>query len=86
MKHRITAKTIGLLFLSALFVINSSARAQDPASSPSPSPSPEVATQPATPAAAAAAPCTTLPAAVTFDSYGCFIFEVGIEESREENI
>ena len=55
MKHRITAKTIGLLFLSALFVVNSSVRAQDPA--PSPTPSPEVvATQPATPPAAAAAP------------------------------
>jgi hypothetical protein len=25
-------------------------------------------------------------AAVTFDSYGCFILEVGIEESREEKI
>jgi porin len=57
MKRRIRAKTIGLLFLSALFVINSNVRAQDPASSPSPSPSPEVvATKPATPPTAAAAP------------------------------
>jgi hypothetical protein len=84
MKHRIRAKTIGLLFLSALFAINSNVSAQDPTS---PTPSPEVvATQPATPPAAAAAPCTTLPATVTFDSYSCFIFAVGIEESREENI
>jgi len=54
MKRRIRAKTIGLLFLSALFVINSSVRAQDP--TPTPTPSPEVATQPTTPPAAAAAP------------------------------
>ena len=51
MKHRIRAKTIGLLFLSAPFVINSSVRAQDP----TPTPSPEVvATQPATPPAESA--------------------------------
>jgi len=57
MKHRIRTETMGLLFLSALFVINSSVRAQDPASSPSPSPSPEVAnTQRATTPAAAPAP------------------------------
>ena len=57
MKHRIRAKTIGLVFLSALFVINTNVSAQDPTSSPSPSPSPEVAvTKPATPPAAAPAP------------------------------
>lgn len=56
MKHKVAIQ--GLVFLS-LFVINSSVRAQDPASSPSPSPSPEVvATQPATPPAAAPTPET----------------------------
>ena len=52
MKHRIRAKAIGLLFLSALFVINNSVHAQDPISSPTPSP----ATRPASPPAPAAAP------------------------------
>jgi hypothetical protein len=36
MNHRVRAEIIGLLLCFALFAINSSARAQDPAASPSP--------------------------------------------------
>jgi porin len=55
MKYPITVKTIGLLFLSALFAATNSVRAQEPTSSPSPSPE-VAATKPAAPAAAAPAP------------------------------